>query len=77
MFLGPCHHTALTSRAPVARALGQAGIRPLIGISDLFERKQLAPGGRNGPYGCCYLPDSVLDESDFVGLEQTKKMWMT
>ena len=55
----------------------KTGIRPLIGISDLFERKQLAPGGRNGPYGCCYLPDSVLDESDFVGLEQTKKMWMT
>jgi hypothetical protein len=74
VFLGPCHHTAPASRAAVARALGQAGIRPLIGISDLFEHKQLAPGEGMGPYGCCYLPDSVLDESDFVGLEQTKKM---
>ena len=45
-------------------------------ISDLFEHKQLAPGEGMGPYGCCYLPDSVLNESDFVGLEQTKKMWM-
>jgi hypothetical protein len=50
-----------------------AGIRPLIGISDLFEHKQPCSGEK---WACCYLADSVVDESNFVGLEQTKKMRM-
>jgi hypothetical protein len=40
----------------------------------LRTQASFARGG--GICGCYYFPDSVLDQSNFVGLEQTKKMWM-
>lgn len=48
-------------------------------LTPLPERKLKASSKRascSWRNGCCYFPDSVLDKSNFVGLEQTKKMWM-